>query len=98
MNTDTINTFLAAVDAHPLLERLFFASAELAVLAVAVALAIAVLRIRSPRACAMLWLIVLAKPIVTLAFGAVIPVLRLAPPEQIARVETTPELPPVSSA
>jgi beta-lactamase regulating signal transducer with metallopeptidase domain/thiol-disulfide isomerase/thioredoxin/protocatechuate 3,4-dioxygenase beta subunit len=97
MNTDTINTFLAAVDAHPLLERLFFASAELAVLAVAVAVAITLLRIRSPRACAMLWLIVLAKPIVTLAFGAVIPVFRLAPPEQIARVATTPELPPVSS-
>ena len=97
MNTDTLNTFLAAVDAHPLLERLFFASTELAVLALAVVLAITVLRIRSPRACAMLWLIVLAKPIVTLAFGAVIPVFRLAPPEPMVSVETTPAIPPVSS-
>lgn len=107
---DTLNTFLAALDAHPLLERLFFASAELAMLAVCVALAIALLRIRSPRACAILWLIVLAKPVVTLTFGAVVPVLRLAPPDPIVatapllevqplRSETmphvsTPELPP----
>ncbi len=97
MNTDTLNTFLAAMDAHPLLERLFFASAELAVLAVAVALAITVFRIRSPRACAMLWLIVLAKPIVTLTFGAVVPVLRLAPPEPIITAAPLPEAPPVRS-
>jgi beta-lactamase regulating signal transducer with metallopeptidase domain len=98
MNTaDTLNTFLAALDAHPLLERLFFASAELAVLAALVALAIAGLRIRSPRACAMLWLIVLAKPVVTLAFGAVVPVLRLAPPDPIVAATPLPEAPPLRS-
>jgi len=92
---DTLNTFVAALDAHPLLERLFFASAELAVLAVCVALAITALRIRSPRACAMLWLIVLAKPIVTLSFGAVVPVLRLAPPDPIIAAVPLPEAPPL---
>lgn len=93
----TLNSFLAALDAHPLLERLFFASAELAVLAALVALAIAGLRIRSPRACAMLWLIVLAKPIVTLSFGAVVPVLRLAPPDPIIAAAPLPEAPPLHS-
>jgi beta-lactamase regulating signal transducer with metallopeptidase domain/protocatechuate 3,4-dioxygenase beta subunit len=78
---DVLRGFLTLVSGHPLLERLFFASVELAVLAVLVYAAIRVGRIRSARLASILWLLVLAKPLVSLAIGSPIPLVRMHVPE-----------------
>jgi beta-lactamase regulating signal transducer with metallopeptidase domain len=65
---------LASNVAPLLLERLVLASLELAFLAVVFRSAMCLLRIRSPRMQSLLWLLVLAKPIVTITFGAIFPV------------------------
>ncbi len=62
-----------------LLQRLFFASLELAALALVVVLLIRLGRIRSPRLACLLWLVVLIKPIVSLAFGSPIAIGLLNP-------------------
>jgi hypothetical protein len=72
--------FLAVVSSHPLLERLFFASLELALLALALAAAIRAFRIRSPRVAALLWLLVLAKPVASLVIGNPLHVVQLEVP------------------
>ncbi len=59
--------------------RLFAASLELAVLAAIVALGIRLMRLRSPRTIALLWLLVMAKPLVSLFVGPLVPVLAWAP-------------------
>jgi len=62
-----------------LLQRLFFASLELAALALVVVLLVRLGRIRSPRLASLLWLVVLIKPIVSLAFGSPVAVGLLDP-------------------
>src|SRR5580692_4577100 len=68
---------------HPLLERLFFGSLELAVLALLVLAAIRIGRIRSPRLTALLWLLVLGKPLVSLAIGSPFHLFRMEVPAAV---------------
>jgi beta-lactamase regulating signal transducer with metallopeptidase domain len=84
---DTLHSSLTLFSSHPLMERLFFASVEFAVLAALVYIAIRVGRIRSARLASLLWLIVLAKPIVSLAIGSPFPLVRMevAPPATAAQ-------------
>jgi beta-lactamase regulating signal transducer with metallopeptidase domain/protocatechuate 3,4-dioxygenase beta subunit/5-hydroxyisourate hydrolase-like protein (transthyretin family) len=89
--TNALGAFLAIVAGHPLLERLFFASLELAALAVLVYAAIRIGRIRSARLASILWLLVLAKPLVSLAIGSPVPLVRMHIPE-VAVVVPAPEL------
>ncbi|MCX7013064.1 MAG: type II secretion system protein GspG [Candidatus Sumerlaeota bacterium] len=79
--TALLHPSLAALAAHPVLPRLGFVSVELAFLACAVALAIRVFRIRSARLRALLWLLVLAKPILGLALGAPAPLIQFERPK-----------------
>ena len=60
-----------------LLQRLFFASVELAGLALVVVLTMRLARIRSPRLISLLWLVVLIKPIASLAVGSPLPIVLL---------------------
>ncbi len=69
----------ATLSETPLLSRLFFASVEMAVLAGVVWGAVRLFRLRSPRLVSFLWLLVLAKPLVALAVGALLPVFQVAP-------------------
>ena len=66
-----------ALFAHPLLLRLAIASVELAVLATVAWIALAMIRPRSPRLRSLIWLIVLAKPVLSLATGNPWSVVRL---------------------
>jgi beta-lactamase regulating signal transducer with metallopeptidase domain/protocatechuate 3,4-dioxygenase beta subunit len=82
--THWLRSFVTLVSSHPFLERLFFASVEFVALAAVVYLAIRVGRIRSARLASLLWLVVLAKPIVSLAIGSPLPLVRLeVPPPSI---------------
>lgn len=63
-----------------LLERLCFATLELLVLSLGLAVVLRIARFSSMRLVACLWLIVLAKPMVTLAIGSPITVLEFATP------------------
>src|SRR5580698_900441 len=92
--TNALGAFLAVIAAHPLLERLFFASVELAVLSVLVYAAIRVGRIRSARLASVLWLLVLAKPLVSLAIGSPVPLVRMHVPE-IAVAVADPKREPI---
>ena len=78
---------------NPFLARLFFASIEVTVLALVVTVLIRLCRIRSPRLVALLWLVVLVKPIASLALGSFLPVACFGPStgvaENIAMTETT---------
>jgi len=82
---------------NPLLARLFFASIEVTVLALAVAMLIRLARIRSPRVIALLWLVVLVKPVVSLALGSplAIPCFEPATTENLAAVEAVESTPVV---
>lgn len=62
---------------EPLLQRLFFASLELCVLAGVVAAVVWLGRVRSPRVTALLWLAVLVKPVVSLTVGSPLPIVLL---------------------
>ena len=79
-----VQRVLTAFAGHPLLERLFFASLELAVLALLVFAAIRIGRIRSPRLAALLWLLVLGKPLVSLAVGSPFHLFRMEVPAVVA--------------
>lgn len=72
-----LNALLPILERHALLSRLFFASVEFAALALAVGLIITVFRLRQPRLRALLWLVVLAKPLVGLAVGTPLPLLAI---------------------
>lgn len=72
-----------------LVDRLFWASFEMAILASVVWMAFRLFRGLSPRARALLWLLVLVKPIVALAFGAPVPIFRVSM-EQPAPSQETP--------
>jgi beta-lactamase regulating signal transducer with metallopeptidase domain/protocatechuate 3,4-dioxygenase beta subunit len=87
---------LAAVAAHPLLERLFFASLELAVLALLVFAAIRLGRMRSPRLAALLWLLVLGKPLLSLTVGTPFHLFRMDVPAAV--VAAPPPLVPATHA
>ena len=67
---DALNAMSVFLSEHVLLRRLFFATLELAVLAPLVMVLIRVARIRSPRVIALLLLVVLIKPVVTLSVGS----------------------------
>lgn len=78
MNIHTFTQALAgALGAHPLLERLFFASVELAALALFLSVLVRLLRIRSPRLISFLLLIALIKPVITLTLGSAFPIVVL---------------------
>ncbi len=62
------------ISQHPLLERLLVASLELVVVTAVVLAIIRVARIKSNRVIAILWLVALAKPLLSLAAGAPAPV------------------------
>lgn len=72
---------LGYLSGNVLLERLFWASVEMALIALAVWGLIAAFRPGSPRVRALLWLLVLAKPLTALAVGPLYPVFRLETPE-----------------
>jgi beta-lactamase regulating signal transducer with metallopeptidase domain len=63
------NDLAAFLAADPLLQRLFFASVELATLAIVTYALIRLLQIWSPRIVSLLWLTILIKPIVSLTVG-----------------------------
>lgn len=67
----------ALLAAHPILERLFFASIELAMLATLLAVFLRLFPIRSARLTSLLWLVLLVKPAVTLCFPPLAPVVQL---------------------
>lgn len=80
---DAARSILLAVADEPLLARLFLASVEMAVLAALVWLAIRARVIRPARWQSFLWLIVLVKPFMVVAMGALVPIVHLdvaAPP------------------
>ena len=62
------------LNTNPLIQRLFFASIEITALAFVVAVLVRVARIKSPRVIALLWLLVLVKPVASLVVGSVVPV------------------------
>jgi hypothetical protein len=72
-----------------LVDRLFWATFEMAILASVVWMAFRLFRGLSPRARALLWLLVLVKPIVAPAFGAPVPIFRVSM-EQPAPSQETP--------
>ena len=73
---------------NPLAGRLAVVSIEMAVLAAIVTLLVWALRIRTPRVRALLWLIVLAKPVLGLVIGTPIPAVHFkAPVSASAAVE-----------
>ena len=80
MNTPTaLHTLWAFLSDAPILGRLFLASIEMPILAVLVWLSIRAGLVQSPRWRALLWLIVLVKPLTVLAIGSFVPVIRIAP-------------------
>ncbi|MCC6698726.1 MAG: hypothetical protein IT365_24085 [Candidatus Hydrogenedentes bacterium] len=84
---DAVRSMLLAVADEPLLGRLFLASVEMAVLAALVWLAIRARVIRPARWQSFLWLIVLVKPFMVVALGALVPVFHFdvaAPPTMAA--------------
>ena len=60
----------AGLSQHWLLERLFFSSVELALLVIVTTVAIRLLKPRTPRFVALVWTLVLAKPVVSLLLGS----------------------------
>jgi predicted metalloprotease with PDZ domain/beta-lactamase regulating signal transducer with metallopeptidase domain len=75
-----LDAVISSLAGHPLLARLCFATLELLLASVLLAAVLRWRRVSSPRLVSFLWLIVLAKPIVTLAVGAPIAVVRLQAP------------------
>jgi predicted metalloprotease with PDZ domain/beta-lactamase regulating signal transducer with metallopeptidase domain len=79
-----IDRATAVLAENQLLARLCFATLELLVLTVLLAAFLRSWRCSSPRLVSLLWLIVLAKPVVSLAVGAPIAVVRLEAPSAAA--------------
>ncbi len=76
--SDGYNVVISVVREHVLTERLFLASIELALLAGVVGLVTRMGRLKMPRLAALMWVVVLVKPLVSLCVGSPIPVLQLA--------------------
>lgn len=86
------DAILAAVAANALLGRLASASIDLVIVTAIVALVAAFARIRSRRVIALLWLVALAKPVMSLAVGTPAPLLPIAaPPRSALSVPATQE-------
>ena len=95
MNSLDIPSLLAALaDTHPLLVRLALASVELIALIAVTATMVRLLRIRSPRVVYWLWLVVLVKPVFSLAVGSPLPVVLFEKP--VAMAEAVVETPAAS--
>src|SRR5262245_29752579 len=85
---------LEILEEHWLLERLCLASLELAVLAGCVWLVIQLLRLRQPRVIALLWLIVLIKPLVSFGLGGFLPAIAIRPrPKPVMIVSDVVDIP-----
>jgi beta-lactamase regulating signal transducer with metallopeptidase domain len=69
-----LGQIVAFTSRHPLLERLLVASVELVVVTAVVLAIIHVARVRSNRVVALLWLVALAKPVMSLVAGTPAPV------------------------
>ncbi len=82
--TDAYGRLVSIASENRLIERLFFASLEFAALALLVGSLIFLLRLKSARLTSILWLLVLAKPLVSLAVGSPIPIVWLLPPSSQA--------------
>jgi beta-lactamase regulating signal transducer with metallopeptidase domain len=75
MNTgELFGRIFSFISQHPLLERLLIASLELVVVTAVILAIIHVARVRSSRVVALLWLVALAKPVVSLVAGTPAPV------------------------
>ena len=70
----------------PLLGRLFLACIEMPILAALVWLSIRTGFVQSPRWRALLWLLVLAKPLIVLAFGSFVPVVQIEATPQMSTI------------
>lgn len=86
---EEMNAWLWYLGGNVVVGRLFWASLEMAVLALAVGMVIALARPASPRVRALLWLLVLAKPLAALALGPLYPVLIVEEP-QVAYLTVDP--------
>ena len=78
-----LQTLWSFLSDEPLLRRLFLACVEMPVLAALVWLSIRTGFVKSPRWRALLWLIVLVKPLMVLAVGSFVPVVQIAATPQI---------------
>lgn len=76
----TGSSLAALLIAQPFLQRLIFASLELAVLALAIYAAVKLFRVRSPRLVFLLWLVVLLKPLFSLTVGSPLPIVSFQAP------------------
>lgn len=86
---EEMNAWLWYLGGNVVLERLLWASLEMAVLALVVGMVVALARPASPRVRALLWLLVLAKPLAALALGPLYPVLIVEDP-QVAYLTVDP--------
>ncbi len=86
----TWHAFITGINQHWLLARLIFASIELTILAVSVALFLRFIRPRTPRLVVFLWALVLAKPLLTLVIGSPLHIIQLAVPAPEAIVAVAP--------
>lgn len=75
-----IAQMLNLFESQTLADRLVAASVELLVLAAVVALAVRLFRLKAPRVQALLWTLVLAKPIFSLMIGAPVPAVEVERP------------------
>ena len=101
MNIINVDTILQYLGDFTLLERLFWATVELTLLAAIVWVFTRIFRKLSPRVRALLWLLVLIKPLVALCVGAAMPVfeVEVTPPPLTMVQESTPHtLPAITTA
>jgi beta-lactamase regulating signal transducer with metallopeptidase domain len=84
-----IQRILVVVTGHPVLERLLLASLELVLVTAVVMAIIHIARVRSSRVIAMLCLIALAKPILSLALGAPAPVFNVGSLDAVAAASSS---------
>jgi beta-lactamase regulating signal transducer with metallopeptidase domain len=95
---DALRGLLGILSQEPLVGRLFFASVEMAVIAGLLWLVIRVGRLRSPRLISVLWLVVLAKPLVALGVGTLLPVFEVEAPPVVMTVAAEGAAPPLLPA
>lgn len=90
MNTEMfLNAVQQIAGMNVLVDRLFWASIEMVMLASVVWMSLRLFRGLSPRARALLWLLVIVKPLVALSVGAPVPIFRVSM-EQPAPSQETP--------
>ena len=85
MTTFTLwDRLIGIISRELFLERLFTISLEFAVLTVIVWIMIRLMRIKQPRFIALLWLVVMIKPIIGLCIGTQIPLFKIIKPVEAA--------------